>query len=220
MAFFQRVMSYLLNEVLVNGLANRCAGPGSSLRARVAAPGHPSCCRPARTLVAAGVGSLQRRGPRRAHPGRAAAAPPPPALSRSSPLSCGVPRSLLAAPPPARSRTFQKFAIRSSAMMEEAAKKSAAHKEQLGQVVGEKGGHFWRVFQDELTKGLKVGPGGVLVAAVQCCCGWSQAWPAPPGMVGAAAHAAVAGAHRLPPEPAPPPHPAPRRPQDINTKDK
>lgn len=30
MAFFQRVMSYLLNEVLVNGLANRCAQPGRS----------------------------------------------------------------------------------------------------------------------------------------------------------------------------------------------
>lgn len=46
---------------------------------------------------------------------------------------------------PARSRTFQRFAIRSSAMMEEMAKKSAEHKAQLGQTAAEKGGHFWKV---------------------------------------------------------------------------
>lgn len=71
MAFFQRVMSYLLNEVLVNGLAN--------------------------------------------------------------------------------SRTFQRFAIRTNSMMEEAAKKTAEHKEKLG----EQSGRFMDVFREELTKGLK-----------------------------------------------------------------
>ncbi|KAL4422841.1 hypothetical protein ABPG75_009038 [Micractinium tetrahymenae] len=71
MAFFQRVMSYLLNEVLVNGLAN--------------------------------------------------------------------------------SRTFQRFAIRTNSMMEEAAKKTAEHKEKLG----EHSGRFMDVFREELTKGLK-----------------------------------------------------------------
>ncbi|EFN51259.1 hypothetical protein CHLNCDRAFT_141167 [Chlorella variabilis] len=71
MAFFQRVMSYLLNEVLVNGLAN--------------------------------------------------------------------------------SRTFQRFAIRSSSLVEEAAKKTAEHKQQLG----EHGSTFFKVFREEMTKGLK-----------------------------------------------------------------
>ncbi|KAI7837461.1 hypothetical protein COHA_008719 [Chlorella ohadii] len=75
MAFFQRVMNYLLNEVLVNSLAN--------------------------------------------------------------------------------SRTFQRFAIRSSAMMQDMAKKSAEQKAQLGQTAAEKGGHFWKVFSEELTKGMK-----------------------------------------------------------------
>lgn len=46
------------------------------------------------------------------------------------------------------SRSFQKFAIKSSAAMAEMAKKSAEKKAALGQVasehVVEKGGHFWK----------------------------------------------------------------------------
>ncbi len=47
--------------------------------------------------------------------------------------------------PPPRSRTFQRFAIRSNAMMQDMAKKSAEQKAQLGQTAVEKGGHFWKV---------------------------------------------------------------------------
>ncbi|KAL6782677.1 hypothetical protein ACKKBG_A07695 [Auxenochlorella protothecoides x Auxenochlorella symbiontica] len=50
----------------------------------------------------------------------------------------------------ANSRTFQKFAVRSSASVEELAKKTAEHKERIaGQ-----GGDFMKVFREEMTKGL------------------------------------------------------------------
>jgi hypothetical protein len=32
MAFFQRIVSYIANEVIVNGLANKCGGGGSLRR--------------------------------------------------------------------------------------------------------------------------------------------------------------------------------------------
>lgn len=114
MAFFQRVMNYLLNEVLVNGLANRCAAAGALVRAQ-------ACGR--RRLL---------------H------------LCLAAPAAADRPRPLTRrpVPPPAPrpcSRTFQRFAIRSNAMMEEMAKKSAEQKMQLGQTAAEKGGHFWKV---------------------------------------------------------------------------
>lgn len=48
-----------------------------------------------------------------------------------------------------RSRTFQKFAIRSSAAVEEAAKKTAAGRQQLG----EQGSEFFKVFREEVRAG-------------------------------------------------------------------
>ena len=44
-------------------------------------------------------------------------------------------------------------------MMEEAAKKGAAHKEALGAAAAEKApqlGAFWQVFREEMSKGIKV----------------------------------------------------------------
>ena len=49
------------------------------------------------------------------------------------------------------SRTFQRFAIRSSATVEELAKKTITQKERLA----ETGEGFFKVFRAELTKGLE-----------------------------------------------------------------
>lgn len=107
MAFFQRVMSYLLNEVLVNGLANRqdarlCSCSGVQVWASMP-----------------GVGSL----------------------NTCARVACC-------------SRTFQKFAIRSSAVVEEAAKKTAQGRQQLG----EQGSEFFKVFREEVRACLPPQP--------------------------------------------------------------
>lgn len=142
MAFFQRVMSYLLNEVLVNGLANRWVQvqPGS-LRGLASAVHHswPACTNRFTCGVAAGPMAAYHRW---RTPGNQRACFPPPRRAASSGPTAAA----------ACSRTFQRFAIRTNSMMEEAAKKTAEHKEKLG----EQSGRFMDVFREELTKGLKV----------------------------------------------------------------
>lgn len=61
------------------------------------------------------------------------------------------------------SRAFQKFAIRSSTLAEEAAKKTAQSKQQLG----EHGSEFFKVFRDEVRVWLKLGFG--IAASTQQC---------------------------------------------------
>ena len=78
-------------------------------------------------------------------------------------------------PPPPCSRTFQRFAIRSNAMVEEVAKKGVQQKQQLG----EQGSQFFKVFQEEVSAAAAPPPPLLLLlasrlgprpAALSACC--------------------------------------------------